>query len=106
MFVMVCLGRCIMQDRRLGVGALLAKIDIQKAHRNIPVHPRDQMLLGMMWEGSLFVDSALPLGLSSASKIFTAVADVAKWIVRNVDNALFGRLLPRRCPFSNLWIVC
>ena len=46
------------------VGALLAKIDIHKAHRNIPV----QMLLGMMWEGSLFVDSALPFGLSSASK--------------------------------------
>ena len=94
-----------MLDRRLGVGALLAKIDFQKAYQNIPVHLQDQMLLGMMWEGSLFVDSALPFGLRTASKIFTAVADAAKWIVRNVHNALFGQLLPRWCPFSNLWIV-
>ena len=91
MFVTVCLsGRCITRDRRLVVGALLAKNDIQKAYRNIPVHPQDRMLLGMMWEGSLFVDSALPFGLRSVPKSFTAVADAAKWIVRNVHNALFG----------------
>ena len=36
----------------------------------------------MMWEGSLLVDTALPFGLCSAPKIFTALADAAEWMVR------------------------
>ena len=48
---------------RLGAGSLLAKVDIQKAYRNIPMHPGDRLLLGMTWEGSLFIDANLPLRL-------------------------------------------
>ena len=65
-----------------GQGALLAKVDIKMAYRNIPVHPDDRWLLGMTWDGSLYIDTALPFGLRSAPKIFTAVADAAEWIVR------------------------
>ena len=36
----------------------------------------------MTWDGSLYIDMALPFGLRSAPKIFTAVADAAEWIVR------------------------
>ena len=32
-----------------GQGSQLAKIDIQSAYRNIPVHPEDWNLLGMVW---------------------------------------------------------
>ena len=64
-----------------GQGALLAKVDIKRAYRNIPVHPDDRWLLGMTWDGSLYIDTALPFGLRSAPKIFTAVADAAEWIV-------------------------
>ena len=35
----------------------------------------------MLWEGSLFIDTALPFGLRSAPKIFTALADAAEWVV-------------------------
>ena len=48
----------------------------------LPIHPDDRWLLGMRWEGSVFVDTALPFGLWSAPKIFTAVADALKWIVK------------------------
>lgn len=64
----------------------------------VPVHPQDRPLLGslaallllsrpaaqfsplaapfsMVWDGGLFVYTALPFGLSSTPKIFTAVAD-------------------------------
>jgi len=41
----------------------------------IMVHPEDRPLLGVMWEGTLYVDSALLFGLRSAPKIFTSVAD-------------------------------
>ena len=67
---------------RLGQGALLAKVDVKSAYRNIPIHPEDRWLLGMRWEGGLYIDTALPFGLRSAPKIFTAVADAAEWILK------------------------
>ena len=33
-----------------GKGALLAKMDVKQAYRNIPVHPSDRACLGMSWE--------------------------------------------------------
>ena len=70
--------RCILA---LGQGALLAKFDIASAYRMVPVHPEDRPLLGMRWRGELLVDGALPFGLRSAPKLFTAVADALLWIM-------------------------
>ena len=64
----------------LGPDAQMAKFDIKSAYRLIPVHPQDRYLLGMCWEGKLYVDASLPFGLRSAPKIFTAVADALEWI--------------------------
>ena len=66
-----------------GRGAELAKLDVANAYRIIPVHPEDRSLLGMRWKGKLLIDTALPFGLRSASKIFTAVADGLQWILSN-----------------------
>ena len=63
-------------------GALLAKVDIKHAYRNIPVHPDDRWLLEMVWSGALFIDTALPFGLRSACKIYNAVADAVEWILK------------------------
>ena len=68
--------------KRKGRGALLAKVDIRSAYRVVPIHPEDRWLLGMLWDGGLFLDLALPFGLRSAPKIFTAIADAAEWIIR------------------------
>ena len=67
---------------RMGRGAKMAKVDIKSAYRMIPIHPEDRSLLGMLWEGALYVDTALPFGLRSAPKVFTAVADGLEWRVR------------------------
>ena len=66
----------------LGIGALIAKLDIQSAYRLVPVHPDDRHLLGFQWQGTRFVDGMLPFGLRSAPKIFNAVADALEWIAR------------------------
>ena len=87
---------------RAGRGALLAKLDIKSAYRNIPVHPGDRHLLGMRWQNKVFVDTCLPFGLRSAPKIFSATADALEWIIANegqsfvefvihyLDDFLFG----------------
>ena len=67
--------------QRLGRGSVLAKFDLEAAYRIVPVHPQDRLLLGMMWQGELFVDGALPFGLRSAPKLFNAVADALLWVM-------------------------
>jgi hypothetical protein len=67
---------------RQGRGSELAKIYVKSAYRTVPIHPDDRWLLGMRWEESLFVDTALPFGLRSAPKIFTAIADAVEWILK------------------------
>ena len=62
--------------------AELAKVDIVSAYRIMPVHPQDRHLLGMAWKGEVFVDTAVPFGLRSAPKVFTALADGLEWILR------------------------
>ena len=66
---------------QVGQGALLVKADIKEAYRNIPVHPEDQQLLGIRWNGWVYIDRVLPFGLRSAPKIFSAVADAAQWMM-------------------------
>ena len=67
---------------RVGQGAVLAKVDVAHAFRNIPVHPDDRHLLGMRWEDAIYIDMALQFGLRSSPKIFTAVADALEWVFR------------------------
>ena len=67
---------------RMGTCTQLAKFAIESAYRIVPVHPTDRLLLGMQWEGQLYIDTALPFGLRSAPKIFNAVADGLQWILQ------------------------
>ena len=56
-------------------------LDIKDAYRIIPVHPDDYHLLGISWRGATYIDRALPFGLRSAPKIFSAVADLVAWVL-------------------------
>ena len=81
-----------------GTGTLLAKLDLQSAYRVIPVHVDDRHLLGMRWNGRVCLDTALPFGLRSAPKLFSAVANALLWAMYGMsvssslhylDNFLF-----------------
>ena len=65
--------------REAGVGALMYKLDLSNAYRRVPVHSEDHHLLGIKWQGVVYCDTALPFGLRSAPKLFTAVADGLAW---------------------------
>ena len=82
--------------------AELVKMDLSNACQIVPVRPDDQALLGISWQGSTFVDQALPFGLRSAPKIFTDIADCLAWspccegvryVIHYLDDLLLkGRL--------------
>ncbi len=83
--------------RKLGSGALLAKLDLREAYRIVPVHPRDRPRLGMQWKHAIYLDTALPFGLCSAPKLLSASRRSA------LDSPLKGRRplpLRRRLPPS------
>ena len=66
-------------------GALLEKVDIKQAYRNVPVHPDDRLLLGMRWKQDLLIDKVLPFGLRSAPIIFSAIANALQWVIQQKD---------------------
>ena len=53
----------------------MVKADIHEAYRTVPVHPQDQVLLGVQWNGCIYINKMLPFGLRSAPKRFSAMAD-------------------------------
>ncbi len=53
-----------------GPGALMAKIDIKSAYRIVPIHPDDRWLLGMTWEGRVFVDATFTVRLAICAEDF------------------------------------
>ena len=70
----------------MGRGMVLAKVAVQGAFHTIPVHPDDRRLLGIRWEGRIYVDKVLFFGLRSAPKLYNAVADVLFWILEKTDG--------------------
>ena len=67
---------------QLGRGARMAKIDVANAFRNVPVHPQDRHLLGLVWNDDVYFDKLVPFGLRSAPILFNAYADALEWILR------------------------
>ena len=57
----------------------LVKMDLSNAYQIVLVHPDNQPLLGIAWQGNHFLDRALPFGFRSAPKLFNAVADLLAW---------------------------
>lgn len=66
----------------IGEGCLLAKFDIQRAYRMIPLKVNERNLVVIKWKGFYFVDLALPFGARSAPRIFTRFSDVLEWIIK------------------------
>ena len=75
--------------RCFGTGCSLAKFDLSSAYRRVPVHPLDQPLLGLTWDGTTYIDKALPFGLRSAPKTFSAVADAIAWAIMTQGTSGF-----------------
>ena len=69
----------------------MVKADIQEAYRMVPVHSEDQHLLGVRWDGTVYIDGVLPFGLRSAPKLFSAVAEALQWILhkKGIEKGLY-----------------
>ncbi len=106
------LDAAVAMVKRLGPGCQLAKLDLQHAYRVVPVHPDDWHLLGMQGQQQVILDTMLPFGLRSATKIFSALADGLLWSMacngimeglHYLDDFLFGgRPLSEECQMDDM----
>ena len=68
-----------------GKKALLLKVDIEDAYRNIVVQPEDWHLLGTTWQvnGVLhyYLDTRLPFGLRSSARLFSMFAEALRFMM-------------------------
>ena len=69
--------KCVRCRRLLALGRceVMTKFYVHRAFRTVPVHPHDRWLLGMCWEGKIYIDTVLPFGLRSVPAIYNAVAE-------------------------------
>ena len=64
---------------RCGIGAELAKCDIKSAFCILPVHPLDFDLLDFYFQGSYYIDRALPMGCSVSCTAFKCFSSFLEW---------------------------
>ena len=69
--------------RSLGTGCCMAKTDIQKAFRIIPIRQDEHHLLGFVFNNSFYVDTCLPMGLKSSCRIFETFSSAIEQVARD-----------------------
>ncbi len=69
-----------------GIGAAMAKADIESAFRLLPIHPQDFSLLGMKIEDNIFVDRALPMGASCSPALFETFSTFLEWAAKRATG--------------------
>ena len=59
----------------IGSDALIYKVDLKRAYRNLRSDPRDFSVLGLSWQGKRYVDVSVPYGLKSGASACQMVTD-------------------------------
>ena len=67
---------------KLGPAALIYKIDISRAFRQIKIDPRDIDLLGIKFRDQYFIDRSVPFGYRNGSQIFQRCSNVIRFTMQ------------------------
>lgn len=73
----------ILAIQKVGVGALLAKTDLENGYKQVPIHPDDFELLGFQINNEFYYDKTLPFGLSYSCNLFEKFSSSLQWILEN-----------------------
>ena len=68
--------------RSMGPKALLFKVDLQRAFRNLRIDPLDYPLLGLKWQGNTYIDVALAFGFKNDAAACQLCTDVITHTLR------------------------
>ena len=71
----------VSQISRIGPHALLYKVDLQRAYRNLRVDPLDYPAMGLKWEDRIFVDVALAFGFKGGASFCQLCTDAVTYLM-------------------------
>ena len=70
-----------------GRGALLYKVDLARAYRQLPSNPYDWPLLGIGWEDNTYLDQAIPFGLRHGAMACQRVTEAVCYAIKRKVKA-------------------
>jgi hypothetical protein len=70
--------------RRKGRGCLMYKRDLKRAYRQIPVDPGDLHLLGCKWQGDIYIDRTIAMGLRTGAMICQRLTTAVVFILEKL----------------------
>ena len=101
--------------KKKGRGCALMKSDFRRAYKQIQVDPADWNFLGLTWNGSLYFDVTMPMGLRSAAMCCQRLTNAIKYIVERRGYDLVAYLddmvtaedwqKAEHCYFTIRWII-
>ena len=75
---------------KLGQGAKLYKVDLQRYFRQLDLDPGDYSLVGYIVNGDLYFDKKVPMGVRTGPYIAQRVSSAIAWIVKQVEYYLLN----------------
>ena len=84
---------------KFGRGSYIAKIDISRAFKHLPIDPKDVHYLGLHW-GAYYLESSLVFGYKHGSKFYQRLLDSVRYIMAQEgyhilnyidDHVIFGQ---------------
>ena len=72
--------------KKFGKNCLIAKTDIEEAFRLVPINPSDYHLLGFTFMEKFYYDKCLPMGVSTACRIFERFSRALQWVMQSKFN--------------------
>jgi hypothetical protein len=75
-----------------GQGCLLFKRDLKRAYRQIPIDPGDIHLFGWQWNGSIYIDRVLAMGLRSAAIMCQRLTDAISYLMKKRNYSVVNYL--------------
>ena len=66
---------------KFGKNSFIAKIDISRAFKHVPIDPRDVKCLGLHWISSFCYELALVFGFHHGSTVFQRIYDFIRFIL-------------------------
>ncbi|OCT94608.1 hypothetical protein XELAEV_18012290mg [Xenopus laevis] len=94
--------------RLCGVGAQLAKSDIQSAIRLLPIHPDCYFLLGFHFDGSYYYDRCLPMGCAISCNYFELFSNFLEWTVKFETGSEFIKQRfnsQKKLLLASVWLI-
>ena len=75
-----------------GQGALMYKLDLRRAYRQISICPSNYNLVAFQWKKHIFCDTVLPMGLRSSAHICQRVTNAFSFMMFNIGFAVLNYL--------------